>query len=50
MNDGKYSKYYFGLFNGKKLAEPSCYYNKPVYVLTNEKTFSAASIFVAVFK
>lgn len=46
----KYSEYYFGLFNGQKLAEPSYYYNKPVYILANEKTFSAASVFVAAFK
>lgn len=46
----KYSEYYFGLLNGKKLAEPSSYYNKPVYILANESSFSAASVFVSVFK
>ena len=50
LDDKKYSEYYFGLLNGKKLAKQSFYYNKPVYILANEKSFSAASVFVAVFK
>lgn len=50
LDDKKYSEYYFGLLNGKKLANESFYYNKPVYILANEKSFSAASVFVAIFK
>lgn len=50
LDHKKYSEYYFGLLNGKKLAKESFYYNKPVYILANEKSFSAASVFVAVFK
>lgn len=50
LDHNKYSEYYFGLLDGKKFAEPSFYYNKPVYILANEKTFSAASVFVSVFK
>jgi hypothetical protein len=50
LDGKKYSEYYFGLLNGKKLAQQSFYYNKPVYILANEKSFSAASVFVAVFK
>lgn len=50
LDDEKYSEYYFGLLNGRKLADPSSYYNKPVYILANEKSFSAASVFVSVFK
>lgn len=50
LDNKKYSKYYFGLLNGQKLAKKSFYYNKPVYILANEKTFSAASVFVSVFK
>ena len=50
LDEKKYSEYYFGLFNGKKLAKQSFYYNKPVYILANEKTFSAASVFVSAFK
>ena len=50
LDDQKYSEYYFGLFNGGKLAKPGFYYEKPVYILANEKTFSAASVFVSAFK
>ncbi len=50
LDNQKYSEYYYGIFNGKHLAEPSFYYNKPVYILANEKSFSAASVFVSAFK
>jgi C-terminal processing protease CtpA/Prc len=50
LDKKKYSEYYFGLLNGKKLAKQSFYYGKPVYILANEKTFSAASVFVSAFK
>lgn len=50
LNNKKYSEYYFGLLNGKKLANQSFYYDRPVYILANEKSFSAASVIVAVFK
>lgn len=46
----KYSEYHFGIFNGKKRSEQSFYYDKPIYILANERTFSAASVFVSVFK
>lgn len=50
LDDKKYSEYYYGILNGKKLHENSFYYDKPVYILANEKTFSAASLFVSIFK
>lgn len=50
LDDTQYSAYYFGLFNGEKLSEGSPYYGKPVYILANEKSFSAASVFAAAFK
>ncbi|MDX1463706.1 MAG: S41 family peptidase [Marinirhabdus sp.] len=50
LDDTKYSEYYFGILNGKKLSKPAFFYNKPVYILANEKTFSAASVFVSAFK
>lgn len=50
LDSKKYSEYYFGLFNGKKLSKGSFYYNKPVYILANEKSFSATSVLVSVFK
>lgn len=50
LDEKKYSKYYFGLLNGNKLAKPTFYYNRPVYILANEKTFSSSSVFVSAFK
>jgi len=50
LDNTKYSKYYFGLLNVDKLSAQGLYYNKPVYILANEKTFSAASVFVSAFK
>jgi C-terminal processing protease CtpA/Prc len=50
LDEKKYSEYYFGLLNAKKIAKHFFYYDKPVYILANEKTFSAASVFVSVFK
>lgn len=50
LDDEKYSEYYYGILNGKKLHENSFFYDKPVYILANEKTFSAASLFVSIFK
>ncbi|PKB43050.1 peptidase S41-like protein [Cellulophaga sp. RHA19] len=50
LDENKYSEYYFGLLNGKKLGKTTFHYNKPVYILANEKTFSAASVFVSAFK
>lgn len=50
LDSKKYSEYYFGLLNGKKLAIESFYYEKPIYILVNEKSFSAASVFTAIFK
>ncbi len=50
LDEKKYSEYYFGFLNGEKLAKSTSYYNRPVYILANEKTFSAASVFVSAFK
>ena len=50
LDEAKYSEYYFGLLNGEKLSTEGLYYNKPIYILANEKTFSAASVFVSAFK
>ncbi|GAA5023791.1 hypothetical protein GCM10011506_06890 [Marivirga lumbricoides] len=50
LDEKKYSEYYFGILNGNKLAQPAFYCNKPVYILANEKTFSAASVFVSALK
>ena len=50
LDETKYSEYYFGILNGEKLSATQFYYNRPVYILANEKTFSAASVFVSAFK
>ncbi len=48
----KFSEPYFCVFNGEKLSklEGVYHYDKPVYILMNERCFSAASILVATFK
>ncbi|GAA0870931.1 hypothetical protein GCM10009117_00760 [Gangjinia marincola] len=50
MNDNKYSENHYFILNGKDLSKDKYHYNKPVYILANERTFSAASILVSVFK
>ncbi|WP_086543902.1 S41 family peptidase [Algoriphagus antarcticus] len=50
LDDDKYSDYHYYLLNGQKLSEGKYHYNKPIYLLANERTFSAASILVSVFK
>jgi len=51
LPDEKYTPYYYAIFNGQKLKKSHHYsYDKPVYILTNERTFSAASVMAACFK
>ncbi|MCT4581378.1 MAG: S41 family peptidase [Flavobacteriales bacterium] len=50
LDDKKFSQFHYALFNGKKLSKNKFYYNKPVYILANERSFSAASVLVALFK
>jgi C-terminal processing protease CtpA/Prc len=50
LDSTKFSAYYFHVLNGKKLSENKYHYNKPIYILANERSFSAASILVSVFK
>ena len=50
LNCEKFSQYHYYILNGQKLAENKYHYNKPIYILANERTFSAASILVSVFK
>ncbi|WP_177181152.1 S41 family peptidase [Parapedobacter koreensis] len=44
-----YSEYHYMVINSKKNTD-SYYYGNPVYILTNEMTFSAASVFASSFK
>ncbi|MEL6535458.1 MAG: S41 family peptidase, partial [Bacteroidota bacterium] len=46
----KYSEYYYYVLNGEKLSEGNYHYRQPVYVLANERSFSAASVLVSVLK
>lgn len=50
LDSKKFSEYYFYVLNGQKLAKNKYHYDKPIYILANERTFSAASILVSVFK
>lgn len=50
LESKKYSEYYFGLLNGLKLSKAGYFYSRPIYILANEKSFSAASVFVSAFK
>lgn len=50
VSDSKFSKNYYAILNGKKLSKGNYHYDKPVYVLANERSFSAASVLVALFK
>jgi len=50
LADNKYSDFHYFVLNGKKLTKDKYHYNKPIYILTNEKSFSAASVFASVFK
>ncbi len=50
LDDRKFSEYHFYTFNGQKLSTNKYHYDKPIYILANERSFSAASILVSVFK
>lgn len=50
LDDNKYSEFHYFVLNGKKLTQGKYHYNKPIYILANEKSFSAASVFASVFK
>lgn len=46
----KFSEFHYFVLNGKKLSKDKYHYNKPIYIMANEKSFSAASVFASVFK
>jgi C-terminal processing protease CtpA/Prc len=50
LDNKKFSEYYFYILNGQKLSANKYHYKKPIYILTNERSFSAASMLVSVFK
>lgn len=51
LNNKLYSEYFYMVLNNKNIRQKDTFYfEKPVYILANEMTFSSASIFVSVFK
>ncbi|MEE9363363.1 MAG: S41 family peptidase [Cellulophaga sp.] len=50
LDKNRFSEYYYYILNGQKITKDKYHYNKPIYILTNERSFSAASILVSVFK
>jgi len=50
LDDTKYSDFHYFVLNGRKLTKDKYHYNKPIYIMANEKSFSAASVFTSVFK
>lgn len=50
LDDKKFSEYHYFVFNGQKRKEKQYHYDKPIYILANERSFSATSIFVSTFK
>ena len=50
LDSEKFSPYHFAIFNGPELSKDKFHYDKPVYILANERSFSAATVFVAAFK
>lgn len=50
LSNEKFSEYHYYILNGQKITKNKYHYNKPIYILANERSFSAASILVSVFK
>ena len=50
LDDNKFSKFHYFILNGKKLSKDKYHYNKSIYIMANEKSFSAASVLASVFK
>ena len=50
LDSDKFSEYHYYIFNGQKLSKGKYHYNKPIYILANERSFSATSVFVSVLK
>lgn len=50
LDNKKFSEYQYYVLNGQKITKSKYHYDKPIYILANERSFSAASILVSVFK
>ena len=50
LDNSKFSEYHYYIFNGQKITKDKYHYDKPIYILTNERSFSATSILVSTLK
>jgi len=50
LSKEKFSEFHYYILNGQKVTKGKFHYNKPIYILANERSFSAASVLVSVFK
>ncbi|MFD2823398.1 S41 family peptidase [Lacinutrix iliipiscaria] len=50
LDNIRFSEYHYYIFNGQKLSKDKYHYDKPIYILTNEKSFSATSVLVSTLK
>ena len=50
LDSNTFSEYFYYILNGQKLTKGKSQYKKPIYILANERTFSAASVLVSVLK
>ncbi|MBX2874759.1 MAG: hypothetical protein KTR30_21730 [Saprospiraceae bacterium] len=50
VSDQYFSKFHFALFNGRKISKQDAHFSGQVYILANERSFSAASVLVAAFQ
>ncbi|WP_179020593.1 S41 family peptidase [Winogradskyella forsetii] len=50
LSKEKFSEYHYYILNGQKITKGKYHYKKPIYILANERSFSAASVLVSVFK
>lgn len=50
LSNEKFSEFHYYVLNGQKITKDKFHYDKPIYILANERSFSAASVLVSVFK
>lgn len=50
VSDRHFSKFHFAIFNGQKISKQGARFKGQVYILANERSFSAASVLAATFK
>ena len=50
LSNERFSAFHYYILNGQKITKDKFHYNRPIYILGNERSFSAASVLVSVFK